>query len=247
MIKGRGLDASALSLLLQQIFDDTELIYGSAESAALYDSIFDFDAPAGKDVCDVIDYVAEGTLEEGERTLFRQMTGDMLYYLSLKREEGFKEGLDYLIDTYILSKGDVWKSQDDSLKVIGMAKVYDDLLSRSEPGKILPDLKVPGELIDGRKTRKGDFRLDKLKGERNIVIFYTDGCNVCAAEKKAAGELVKADRKLKVLLVNVDDILLSSPQLSARLFDSFDLSTLPFILQTDRKGRIVRRYISLVK
>ena len=62
--------------------------------------------------------------------MFRQMTGDLLYYLSAKRGEAFKEGMDYLIDNYILGRNDVWKSQDDSLKVTGMAMVMDDLLSK---------------------------------------------------------------------------------------------------------------------
>ena len=47
-------------------------------------------------------------------------------------------------------------------------------------------------------------------------------------------------------MVNVDRIVSSSPAVADRLFRSFDLSTLPFIVMTDRKGLIVRRYISLV-
>ena len=46
-------------------------------------------------------------------------------------------------------------------------------------------------------------------------------------------------------MVNVDDVLRTDPSLASRLFDSFDLSSLPFLVETDRKGLILRRYISL--
>ena len=99
--------------------------------------------------------------------------------------------------------------------------------------------------------------LPKLKGERNIIIFYTEGCEICKAEKQAAREVLaqaqstdkavaKSARKINVLMVNVDRIMASQPDLAARLFDSFDLSTLPFIITTDRKGIIQHRYYSLL-
>ena len=47
------------------------------------------------------DQIADLTLPKGDTVMFRQMTGDLLYYLSSRSGEGFKEGLGYLIDTYI--------------------------------------------------------------------------------------------------------------------------------------------------
>ena len=78
-------------------------------------------------------------------------------------------------------------------------------------------------------------------------MFVTEGCHVCAAENEAARLTAGPGSKDKVLIVNVDAILAENPSLAERMFGSFDLSTLPFIVQTDRKGRIQRRYISLVK
>ena len=43
----------------------------------------------------------------------------------------------------------------------------------------------------------------------------------------------------------MDRIMADNPELAELLFESFDLSALPFIIQTDRKGVIERRYISL--
>jgi hypothetical protein len=46
-------------------------------------------------------------------------------------------------------------------------------------------------------------------------------------------------------MVNVDEVLHTDPSLASSLFDSFDLSALPYLVETDRKGTILRRYLSL--
>ena len=86
---------------------------------------------------------------------------------------------------------------------------------------------------------------------------------MCAAQKDAALALLRGDvvpekagvvgkdshidnRDINVFMVNVDKIMSSDPALAARLMDSFDLSTLPYILITDSKGVVLRRYVSLL-
>ena len=246
-ILGRGLDAPALAAMLKMAFSEVELEYGSDESIRLYDGIFGDTYPSKEDVVSISDYIQASTLDKGDTLMFRQMTGDMMYYLTLQSGEGFKEGLDELIRSKILSRPDVWKSADDSLKVIGMAQMYGDLLSKSTPGNAVPDLKLPGLMLSKGKEKAGTFRLGKLRGQTNYIMFVTEGCHVCAAEKEAARLTAGPGSKDKVLIVNVDAILAENPSLAERMFGSFDLSTLPFIVQTDRKGRIQRRYISLVK
>lgn len=243
-ILGRGLDARALAVMLHDIFDEVELEYGSDESIALYDSLFGDGPVSVKEVDDVSNYMETNTLPKGDTVMFRQMTGDLMYYLSLQNGEGYKEGMARLIKEKILSRTDVWKTSDDSLKVIGMARMYDDIFSRTTPGTKLPDLKVPGTLLSWKKTKTGEFRLRRLGGRENYIMFVTDGCSVCAAQKEAAARLVADNRKTKVLIVNVDEVLASDPALSVKLFDSFDLSALPFILETGRNAMIYRRYIT---
>ncbi len=259
IIVGRGLDAKALGVMLHGIFDVPELEYGSEESAALFDGIFEGGATV-EDVRRIADYIETST--EGNTVMFRQLTGDLLYWLSVKSGEAFKEGADYLIDNKILSRPEVWKTADDSLKVVGLAQFIDGLLEKARPGTLVSGLKVPGERIrKGRATgaasgasaseasvrvRAGEYRLDRLGGKRNIIIFYTEGCANCDAEKAAAWGLAAGDRRARVLLVNVDRILATDPDLAAELFEAFDLSTLPFLLETDRKGLIRRRYHTLL-
>lgn len=246
-IKGRGLDALALSQMLHGIFDEVKLEYGSKESSVLYDGIFSDGAPSVEDVRELADRIAASTLPKGDTVMFRQMAGDLLYYLSSRSGEGMKEGMNYLIDSYILSDNKVWKSQDDSLKVIGFAQIMDDLLDKAAPGTRISGRKVPGTLVTAKGEKQRTRRLDKVGGKRNIIIFYTEGCNICDAEKAAARRLLndKPGVRTRIFMVNVDDILRTDPSLASRLFDTFDLSSLPFILETDRKGAIVRRYISL--
>lgn len=260
-IIGRGLDAAALETLLESISPEKTLTYGSAESEALFDGIFSLSdgRPTVKEVMGISDYISDRTLGRGDTLMFRQMAGDFLYYLASRSGEGFKEGLKYHIDRNISSEGSVWSSSDDSLKVVGFAQIMSDLLSKAAPGTQIPAIKVPGEIYTQRGHKNAVRRLDRLKGKRNIIIFYTEGCEVCAAEKSAALNLLSASKdrsrsKLErrqsrytdVFMVNVDSLMLSDPTLASRLMDSFDLSSLPFIIQTDSHGTILRRYLSLL-
>ena len=117
-------------------------------------------------------------------------------------------------------------------------------MSKSPKGSRIADLKVPGEMLSGNKSRKGTFRLSKLKGKENVILFFTEGCEVCKAEKAMAVELTE-NSAVKVLMVNVDEVLASDPAMAEKLFNTFDLSSLPHLIVTDRKGTILRRYISL--
>ncbi len=246
IIIGRGLDTKSLSLMLERLFSDTQLEYGGKESADLFGGIFD-ETASEDDVMRIADYIEESTLGQDNIVMFRQLTGDFLYWLSNRREAAFKEGADYLIDNKILSRPDIWKSQDDSLKVIGLAEFMDGLLEKSRPGTKISGVKIPMERVKAGKSKSIECRLDRIGGRKNIIIFYTEGCSNCEAEKAAARNLASRERGVRVSMVNVDEILAQRPSLADQLFEAFDLSSLPFIIETDRKGIILNRYITLQK
>ena len=250
VIKGRDLDTYALALMLNEILAHPDLDYGNPQMDPLFDNLLS--QPTEKGVKATADYLAQSQLHAGDTTMCRQLLGDFLYYLAPKTGQAIKEGTKYLIDEYILGRNDIWNTADDTLKVVGFAEIMDDLLSKSMPGSRIADIKVPGELLTAAKSAKKTMNLKKLKGESNLIIFHTNGCNICAAEIAAARNIIsqldrKQKNKIKVFLVNVDDIMASDPSLAARLFDSFDLSSLPFIISTDKKGIIDSRYMTLRK
>ena len=261
VIVGRGLDASALALMLEDEFSEKTLVYGTETSEQMYDAIFALDkVPSKADVISLTDHIASSTMAQADTVLYRQMIGDLMYYLSSKTGAGYNEGLHHLLDKYVLSQPKIWRTQDDTLKIVGMAQILDDLLSKGEPGSKMPSLKVPGELQTWKGTKPAELSLDKLRGQRNIVIFYTTGCSVCAGEKKAATEFLalardrevssrerKLIKKTVVYLVNVDEILSKNPDLASSLFNAFDMSVLPFLVESDEDGIIVSRYFSFLK
>ncbi len=260
VIIGRGLDTQALDLLLETAFASRQLEYGSRESEELFDGIFAASSgrPSENEVKGIADYIHDKTLAMGDVLMFKQLAGDYLYYLSTRTSEGFREGMRYHIDKNILSQDKVWTSQDDSLRVVGFAQMMSDLLSKSAPGSVITSIRVPAQRYTWRGSKSVDIRLDRLHGKRNIIIFYTEGCDVCAAEKEHAVKLLEmaADRKLsgperrtarqtEVYMVNVDQLMSSDPQKASNLMDHFDLSSLPYITMTDSHGIVLRRYFSL--
>lgn len=290
IIIGRGLDAVALETMLDGLFTPKEMVYGGRESEELFDGIFATygGKPQIGAVKGIADYVYDKTLSAGDTLMFKQLAGDYLYYLSTRTGEGYKEGMRYHIDKNILSQDKVWTSHDDSLKVVGFARIMSDLLSKALPGSRIASLKVPGELytaqhsgdVSGERSNVNDGfkksdkpkivrrKLDRLNADENIIIFYTEGCEVCKAEKAAAMEYLSSDAshkagghmtthaadiscrsvvpgKINVFMVNVDAIMASDPSLASRLMDTFDLSSLPYIIRTDRRGTILGRYLSL--
>ena len=242
-ILGRGLDAEALLQMLRSLFP--KMTYGSEESVRLYDQVFSALEPGvtAGDVRAVADHVGDITLGERDTLLYKQMTGDLLQYLSGKRGEGYKEGLAYVTDSLILEKPAVWNMPDDTLQVISLARVMKDLLDRTPVGSRLPKIRVPGTLYKAGGSRPARRSLRSLK--RTYLFFYSAGCCTCEADRSALPAALAADPRRKAFLVDQDSLMASDPDLAERLLDTFDLSSLPLILETDRSGRIIRRYLSL--
>ncbi len=238
-IIGRGLDSDALERLLDIALHGLEdYEYGSAASAALMEDLFaSYDGTARPPslpkrpdpawILSMAEAIESRTLAEGDTASFKHLEGDLLYWLTSRRDELSKEGTVPFINEYVLSRPGIWNTQDDTLKVIGLARMMKDLLSRTPVGSKLPKYDIPGW---NRLRRKG-----------GCIVFHTAGCPVCKDELAAADSL-----GLRTLAVNVDEVMASDSDLARTLLDTFDLSSMPFILEVGRHGVIRRRYVSLI-
>lgn len=340
-IIGRGLDSDALERLLDIVlpgFVDYE--YGSVASAALMDDLFasydesssDSLSHRGSDssrmhpdrspspsrrptptrILSMAKTLESSTLSKADTVSFKHLEGDLLYWLTSRRDELSKEGTLPFINEYILSRPGIWNTQDDTLKVVGLARMMKDLLSRTPVGSKLPKAKdliprissaeslsnVPAQpdrtreqaeinnraqafdrapehtdinnrdqafdrtpeqagasakaygnhtSIQPRNYANVSFLRDwtrkwnRLRGKGGYIVFHTEGCPVCKAELAAADSL-----GLRTLDVNVDEIMVSNPDLAKSLLDTFDLSSMPLILHVGRHGIILRRYLSFI-
>lgn len=248
VIVGRQLSATALDRLLSEKYIAPELEYGSDESVALYDGIFSaFDTVTVDDFRVVADHLEKKTLGElHDTTMFRQMTGDLLYYLTGRSGEGYKMAQAGFIDSKILGRPDIWKSADDSLKVVSLAVMMKGVVAKTPIGEPVPDVVLNGVLHDRwdalRRGKVRSYALRRMRGTENIVLFYVDGCENCAAEKAAVPDYVKTrGRKSKFLFVDMAAAVDSDPG----LLDVFDLSSSPMLISFDKGGTVTRKYFTI--
>jgi len=247
-IIGRGLYTDALVQMLDKEFVSRTYEYGSDTSEQMFDAIFEGDN--GSTVMAVADHLAEGTMALGDTVSFKKMAGDLLYYLSSQRGEQYKLSTDKFLKKYITSDNGIWLDQWDSLKVVGLGQMMESLLSKSPIGEKIEPIKVPGTHYchEMKAWRNRKMKLTKLKSERNYIIFHSEGCSVCKAEIEKALPLLQSNstKKLSIFQINVDRIAQENEELASKLLDTFDLSAMPFILETDKKGIIRRKYVSFL-
>ncbi len=253
-IIGRGLDSGALRILLDERFTEETYVYGSAESSAVFDGIFSVygDSLKAQDVSAVGELIALKTLPSGKTEEYKRLEGDLLYYLSSRKEEVFREGTVGFIDTYILGSP-LWNTPSDTASVIGPAQALKAVLSLSPIGEKVPDISVHGELVSRRclfskGRRMGRFQTGKLRGKPLYILFHTSGCGSCSAALEAVGKAFsgRAQRGVKVLLVDMDELFSSYPSEAEAAIANFDLSAMPFAISVDRKGTVTRKYVDLV-
>ena len=252
-ILGRGLDVPSLKMLLGREFSTGTYVYGSDTQMERYAQMFSAygDTLKVSDVLDVADYLAARTFGEGDIDSFKQVEGDLLYFLAGRREEVYKDAIIPFTDKY-LNVPDVWTSPSDTANVISLGHFLADITSRTQVGSRVPDLKVPGVLrrkpcLFARDGKEGVFALRKLRGKPAYVVFYTGGCNACKETLDDVAALIVSKPRARVLLVDMDELMSSKPDFAETLLETFDLTAMPFILELDKKGYITHRYVDLSK
>lgn len=304
-IIGRGMDTGALDRLLGIVLSREDYEYGGSASAVLMDKLFMSyedsarsvplsERPSADRILSIAKTLEDRTLAQGDTIFFKHLEGDLLYWLTSRRDEPSKEGTLPFINEYILSRPGIWNTPDDTLKVVGLARMMSDLLSRTPVGSKLPkakdlilgissaesqpyalaqpdrlheqddvnnrnqasdrsreqvgtnaDAHIDNTLLQPRNVlslRDWTKRWNRLRRKGGYIVFHTEGCPVCKAELSAADSL-----GLRTLDVNVDEIMVTNPALAKSLLDTFDLSSMPLILQVGRHGIILRRYLSFIQ
>ncbi len=241
-ILGRNLDPPALVQLLRHYLSEPEYVYGGEETALLFDRLFEGLAGEGNaseeearalsdEVLSVASLLEEKTLARADTLSYKHLEGDLLYYLLNRREEGFRRAGPEFLDRYILSRGEVWNTAADTLQVVSLAQMMDDLWSRTPVGSRLPKYSLPG--------------WKRLRRRGGLLVFHTPGCGDCTATLAAADSLSALQPRKALVKVDMDGLLAEDPDLAASLFETFDLSVMPYVIQVGRCGKVCRKYVFL--
>ena len=249
VIIGKGLDTPALKILLSREFNTGNYSYGDDSQTSRYAQMFAAygDTLNVQHILDVADYLAARTFGEGNTDSFKQVEGDLLYFLSQQKEEVYKDAIIPFVKRYI-SNEDIWDTPEDKAQVLSLGEFLSEMTARTPVGSEIPDLTVPGVLrrkpfpIFVKGAKEGSFALRKLKGSPSYIVFYSAGCSTCQ-ELLEKVESVVSSRKVKVLLVNMDTAM--DQPIGQTLLDTFDLTAIPFVIQVDKKGIIEHRYVQL--
>jgi thiol-disulfide isomerase/thioredoxin len=257
VIIGRGLDSEAMEMLMKSRIRTT-YEYGNDESKSAFDKIVQ---TYGSDITpanllEIADYMSNRAKSSGQPDSYKQLMGDYFYWMAEKPGEAYKIALDTLISRYILNGA--FNTPEDSLQVVNFALITKDILSRTAVGTRIPDLKVSALLASYKNVKTimsaavPDFSkaklysLRKLRNSPTYIFFYSESCNICKHQLSAVDSVLTMNHKAKVLLVDLDQLIVDDNAQAQRLMDSFDLSRLPFIISMDKKGIVKRKYISLI-
>ena len=184
-----------------------------------------------------LDVLALEKLLAARQAAFKEVTAEMLYALWESPDEQSRLSAGYVADSLILSRPDVWNTREDSLKVVGLAEMVKDLLSRAAIGSRIPSIKVPGTLVRKCGSRSVVRRLDRLR-KGTYIVFYSPTCSTC----KGVLESLKPQDGNRYYLIDTDAL---EEDLRIQLLDSFDLSVLPHVILLGRRGEVLRKYIAL--
>lgn len=143
------------------------------------------------------------------------------------------------------------------LQLLPMVFMDKELYDRCPAGQPVPDMVMEGELIStgnllwryrAPKARKGTFSLRKLRGKPTYVFFHSKFCQNCQEEYAAAMEFLQgAPKGTKIFSIIIDDWLKDNPTAEQQAaLDTFDISTIPYIIKLDRKGVVLERYCTFL-
>lgn len=237
IIIGRRLDAEALDTLLSNELDLYEgQVWDDAE--ALIETVM----ATGGTVGEVHSMIRRRT-EDNPRT-YKILTAALFHYAMTHRGHDLRFGADTLARQEILGRPDIWWTENDGLSVVSPASLSVSLMELAPVGARIPKLKVQGSLLRrGDRAKTGVFRLRRLCGKDHRIVFYSPTCEHCRELLAALDAFRAAHPGTRILLVDMDAFMAQDPAAAEAVLQALDLSTLPMIFRTGRRGRVKDKYL----
>ncbi len=237
IIIGRRLDATALETLLSNELDLYEgEVWDDAE--ALIETVM----ATGGTVGEVHSMIRRRT-EDNPRT-YKILTAALFHYAMTHRGHDLRFGADTLARQEILGHPDIWWTENDRLSVYSPASLSVSLMDLAPVGARIPKLKVQGTLLRrGDRAKTGVFRLRRLCGKDHRIVFYSPTCEHCRELLAALDAFRAAHPGTRILLVDMDGFMAQDPAAAEAVLQALDLSTLPMIFRTGRRGRVKDKYL----
>lgn len=235
-ILGRRLDDEALETLLSNELD----LYEGAlwnDATALIETVM---AEGGK-LMEIHEMIRRRT-EDNPRT-YKILTAALFHYAMTHR------GHDLRFDAVEFARNDsifnlaTWWTMNDFISVIRPVRLAIRLMDLAPVGKRIPNVKVHGTLLCGDREKTGSFRLRRLCGKDHRIVFYSPGCRDCKALLETVDAFRAAHPKTRILLVNMDELSAQHPAEAEAALEALDLSALPMIFKTGRRGRVIDKYL----
>lgn len=235
IIIGRRLDRDGLETLLT---NELALYEGDLwdDAAALIDNVMATGGTVGE-----IHQMIRRRTEDNLRT-YKILTAALLYHAMTHSGHDLRFGADSLA-RQILDDPDTWWTENDMLQVVSLASVSVKLMDLAPVGKRIPNVKAYGTLVRGDREKTGSFRLRRLCGRDHRLVFYSPACAHCKEILAALDTFRATHPKTRILLVNMDEMTDRHPAEAEVLLDSLDLSTLPMIIATGRRGLVQDKYL----
>lgn len=257
VIIGRRLDPPSLRQLLEGLSRKEDMEYGSEEALTVFRKAFSpiQDGMGCEGLSRMASHISDISLGNRDTSLFRQMTGDLLYFIADKDTENYKCGTPDFVDRFILERNDIWNSPDDTLKIISLARFLKNAAMLSPVGTRLPKVKVPAVEISPGKDGKPvvrNVKTDLSRQKSAITVFRLEGCVSCEEKiddltvrlvSNEGLQIEKAGRIRKIFLIEMNRLWEDEPGAATILSDNIDLTGLPMVIATGRDGNIARKYL----
>ena len=158
IIRGRLLDTDALVRLCAS----AKPVYGDGESVRMFGALLDALAPLKKEDLDLLSArIGARTLAMGDTVSFKQQTGNLLYALAARRSEDCDAVVRPWLKEQLFSRPAVWRTAEDTLQVLSLARLTDGLLALSPKGGKVPSVREAARQLvpDGKTVHRSLRRL----------------------------------------------------------------------------------------